>query len=78
MIRLEIKNFQYNINRGVAKISRLSSGKIDKYLTGEKILLSNQSRIKEQAKLTYSPLGKALEKETKTIEDGAENQQKTF
>ena len=71
MIRLEIKNFQYNINREVAKISRLSLGKIDKYLTGEKILLSNQSRIKEQAKLTYSPLGKALEKETKTIEDGA-------
>ena len=28
-----------------------------------------QSRIKEQAKFTYPPLGKALEKQTKTIKD---------
>ena len=42
----------------------LSSGKIDKYeyLTGEKILLFNQSQMIEQAKFTYSPLGKAIEK----------------
>ena len=30
---------------------------------------SNQQQIIEQAKLTYSPLGKAFEKQTKTIED---------
>ena len=35
----------YNINREVAKVSVLSSGKIDKYdyLTGKEILRTNQS-----------------------------------
>ena len=32
----------------------------------------------EQAKFTYSPLGKAFEKQTKTIEDKAEKQIKQF
>ena len=47
------------------KISALSSGKIQKYeyLTGEDILPSNQQQIIEQAKFTYSPLGKAFEKQ---------------
>ena len=59
-----------NINREAAKISALSSCKINKheYLAGEEILPSNQKQIIEQAKFTYSPLGKAFEKETKTIE----------
>ena len=62
---------QYDINREAAKISALSSGKIDKYeyLTGEEILPSNQRQIIEQAKFTYSPLGKAFEKQTKTFTD---------
>ena len=62
---------QYDINRETAKISALSSGKIHKYeyLTGEDILPSNQQQIIEQAKFTYSPLGKAFEKQIKTIED---------
>ena len=38
-------------------------------LTGEEISPSNQQEIIEQAKFTYSPLGKAFEKQTKTIED---------
>ena len=48
----------------------LSSGKIDKYeyLTGEEILPSNQKQMIKQAKYTYSSLGKAFEKQTKTIE----------
>ena len=64
---------QNDINRGVAKISALSSGKIDKYeyLTGEEILPSNQQQIIEQAKFTYFPLGKAFKKQTKPIEDQA-------
>ena len=47
---------QDNIKREAAKISALSSGKIDKYeiLTGEKILPFDQSRIIEQPKFTYS------------------------
>ena len=39
------------------------------YLTGEEILPSNQQQIIQQAKFDYSPLGKALEKQIKTIED---------
>ena len=44
-------------------MSALSSGKIDKYeyLKGEQILPSDQRRVIEQAKFTYSTLGKALE-----------------
>ena len=80
MIRLKMKNYNiiisreytyYNISRGAAKISALSSGKIHKYeyVTGEDILPSNQQQIIEQARFTYSPLGKAFEKQIKTIED---------
>ena len=65
------EKLQYDINRGAAKISALSSGKIDKYeyLTGKDILPSNQQQIIRQAKFTYSPLGKAFKKQIKTIED---------
>ena len=65
-----------DINREAAKISVLSSGKINKYeyLTGEEILPSNQQQIIEQAKFTYSPLGKAFEKQTKTIGDQGKRQ----
>ena len=70
------EKLQYDINREAAKISALSSGKIRKYeyLTGEDILPSNQQQIIEQAKFTYSPLGKAFEKQIKTIEDQGEIQ----
>ena len=74
------EKLQYDINREAAKTSALSSGKIDKYeyLTGEKILPSTQQQIIEQAKFTYSPLGKAFEKQTKTIEDQGEKQIKAI
>ena len=60
-----IEKLQYDINREAAKISALLSGKIDKYeyVTGEEILPSNQQQVIEQAKFTYSPLGKAFEKQ---------------
>ena len=60
--KISNENLQYNIKREAAKISPSSSGKIDKYeyLTDEEILPSDQSRMVEQAKFTYSPLGKAL------------------
>ena len=35
---------------------------------------SNQQQIIEQAKFTYTPLGKAFEKQTKTIKDQGEKQ----
>ena len=70
------EKLQYDINREAAKISALSSGKIYKYeyLTGEDILPSDQQQIIEQAKFTYSPLGKAFEKQIKTIEDQGQKQ----
>ena len=71
MIRLEM----YDINTDAAEISALLSNKIDKYehLTGEEILPSNQNQIMEEAKFTYSPLGKAFEKQIKAIEDHEKN-----
>ena len=86
------EKLQYNIDREASKISALSSGNIQKYeyLTGEDILPSNQKQIIEQAKCTYSPLGKTFEnqgkkqvdalknlklkEETKPIEDKSNNQ----
>ena len=70
------KKIQYDINREAAKISALPSGKIRKYeyLTGEDILPSNQQQIIEQAKFTYSPLGRAFEKQIKTIENQGKKQ----
>ena len=62
---------QYDINRKAAKISALSSGKIEQYeyLPGKGIQPSYQRRVKEQANFTYFPLGKAFEQQTKKIED---------
>ena len=70
------EKLQYNINREAANISALSSGRIHKYeyLTGEDILPSNQQQIIEQARFTYRPLGKAFEKQMKTIEDQGKKQ----
>ena len=69
------EKLQYDINREAETISVLSSGKIDKYgcLTGEEILLSNPRQLIEQAKVAYSLLGKAFEKQTKTIVDQWKN-----
>ena len=74
--QIEDEKLQCNINREVAKISVLSSGKINKYeyLIGEEILPSNQKQITEEAKFTYSPLGKAFEKQIKAIEDQRKKQ----
>ena len=70
------EKLQSDINREAAKISALSSGKIHKYeyLTGEDILSSNQQQLIEQTKFNYSPLGKAFEKQIKTIEDQGKKQ----
>ena len=67
---------QYNINREATKKSVLSSGETHKYeyFTGENILPSNQQQIIKQAKFTYSPLGKAFEKQIKTIQDRGQKQ----
>ena len=74
--QIKDEKLQYDINREAAKISALSSGELDKYeyLTGEEMLPSNQQQIIQQAKFNYSPLGKALEKQVKTIKDQGEKQ----
>ena len=67
--QIKDEKLQYDINREAAKISALSSGKIDKYeyLTGEEILPSNQQQIIEQSKFAYSPLGKLLKNKRKQL-----------
>ena len=54
----------------------MSSNKFNKYEypTGEEILQSNHKQMIEQAKFIYSPLGKAFEKQIKTIEDQRKKQ----
>ena len=78
--QIKDEKLQYDINKEAAKISASSSGKIDKYeyLTGEEILPSNQQQIIQQAKFTYSPLGKAFGKQIKTIEDQGKKQVKAI
>ena len=50
--KVKDRKVKSNINREAATIAALLSGKIDKYefLTGEEILLSDESKIMEQAK----------------------------
>ena len=74
--KIRDEKLQYDINREAAKISTLSSSKIHKYkyLTGEDILPSSNQQIIEQARFTYSPLGKAFNKQIKTIEDQGKKQ----
>ena len=69
--KIRYEELTYGINRETARISGLLSGKSGKYecLTGEEILPSDPRGVIEQAKFTYSNLGKALEKQRKTIED---------
>ena len=61
---------QCSVNRETVKIPALSSGSNDKYeyLTGKETLPLNQDQMIEQSKFTYTLLGKAFEKQTKTIE----------
>ena len=54
--KIGYEKLQYDINRKIEKISILTSDETDKckYLTGEEISSSNQSRMMEHA--SYSPL----------------------
>ena len=69
--KIKDEKLQYDVNREAAKASALSSGKIGKYEypAGEEILSSDQSKIIEQTKFTYSHFGKEFKKQIKTIED---------
>ena len=72
--KIRNEKLQYDIDREAAKISALSSGKIDKYeyLTNDEILPPDESRIIEQAKFTYSPLSRTFKKQIKAIDNQEE------
>ena len=77
MIRLEMKNYNMILIEKQPKYQPYHQAKLismNIYLTGEEILPSNQKQIIEQVRFTYSPLGKAFEKQTKTIEDQGRKQ----
>ena len=60
--KIRDENLQYNINRIAAKMSALSSGRVEKnaYPTGEEVVCSDQSRMIDQARFTCYPLGISL------------------
>ena len=77
MIRLEMKNYNMILIATQLKYQLYHQAKFIKYheyLTSEDILPSNQHQIIEQARFTNSPLGKAFEKQTKTIKDQGQKQ----
>ena len=74
------EKLQYDIDKEAAKISALSSARVEKYeyLTVEETLPSNQKQIVEQAKFTYSPLGKALAKQTEKQVDALKSLKRSY
>ena len=69
--KIRDEKLQHDIHRDAAKISALSTSKIE-------ILPSDHRRVIEQAKSTYSPLAIALEKQTKAIEYQDSKRMKTI
>ena len=79
MIRLEMKNYNIILIEKQPKCRPYHQVKFTNMnILLVKILPSNQQQIIEQAKFTYSPLGKAFEKQIKTIEDQGEKQIKVI
>ena len=68
------EKLQYDINGEAAKISSLSSRKIDKYeyLTGEEIQSPDHRRVIKQAKFAYSPW-KCLKNKQKPLKSKEKN-----
>ena len=77
MLRLEMKNYNKILIEKQLNYQLYHQVKFE-YLTGEDILPSNQQQITEQAKFTYSTVGKAFKKQIKTIEDQGEKQIKAI
>ena len=71
MIRLEMKNYNMILIEKQPQYQLYHHVKIHKYeyLNDEDTLPSNQQQIIEQAKFTNSTLGKAFEKQIKTVKD---------
>ena len=78
--KIRDEKLQHNTNREAEKYQYYHKKKKGKheYLTGVEILPSDQKRVIEQAKFTYSPLGKSFERQTKTIDDQRKKQIKIY
>ena len=77
MIRLEVRNYDMTLIEKQPKYQLYYQVKfinMNLLLVGGDILPSNQQQIIEQARFTYSPSGKAFEKQIKTIEDQGQKQ----
>ena len=77
MIRLKMKNYDMILIVKQLKYPLYHQVKfinMNILLVTEDILPSNQQQIIEQAKFPYSPLGKALDKQIKTIENQGKKQ----
>ena len=72
--KIRDEKLQFDIKREAAKVSALSSRKVDKYeyLISEEILPTDQRIVIQQAKFAYFPFRKAFEKQTKLNEDQGE------
>ena len=70
MIKWKMKNYNTILTEKQQKYQHYE------FLTGEEILPFDESRIIEQTKFTYSSLGKAFEKQIKTIKEQGKNKLK--
>ena len=77
MIRLEMKNYNMILIEKQLKYQFYHQVKFLN-ISGEDILPSSQQQIIEQARFTYSPLGKIFEKQLKTTEDQEQKQVETL
>ena len=74
--KINVESVQKELSDKVAEISALSSGDIKKYeyLTNKDILPSSTEMIIQEKKFDYTPLGKKLDTQTKTIKETGEKQ----
>ena len=78
--KIKAEKVTHDLGQESAKISALKSGNIDKYeyLTGQEVIPTGQAAALAHAKFEYSPLGKAFEKQVKTIKEQGEKQVKAI
>ena len=71
MIKLEMCYYKMILTKNQQKYQHYHQEKLinNNVLQVKKILTPDQRRVIEQAKMAYTPLGKAFEKRTKTIEE---------
>ena len=78
--KIKEERVTHDLGQESAKISALKSGNIDKYeyLTGQEVIPTGKEADLAHAKFEYSPLGKAFEKQVKTIKEQGEKQVKAI